>query len=85
MRTKEGRPSREEESAQQSARTTQDTTIHRAFAHRPVANVTPRQGGGPMSDWLPNYDAWLTEEPEHRDPFDEAQAREDAILDRAGL
>ena len=37
-----------------------------------------------MSEWLPNYDAWLTEEPEHRDP-DEAQAREDAILDRAGL
>ena len=38
-----------------------------------------------MSDWLPNYDAWLTEEPEHRDPSEEAQAREDAILDRAGL
>ena len=33
MRTKEGRPSREEVSAQQSARTTQDTTIHRAYAH----------------------------------------------------
>ena len=37
MRTKEGRPSREEVSAQQSARTTQDTTIHRADAH----HVTP--------------------------------------------
>ena len=38
-----------------------------------------------MGDWLPNYDAWLTEEPEYRDPYDDAQAREDAILDRAGL
>lgn len=41
MRTKEGRPSGKEEGAQQSARTTQDTTIHRALAHRPVANVAP--------------------------------------------
>jgi len=41
MRTKEGRPSGKEEGAQQSARTTQDTTIHRALAHRPVADVTP--------------------------------------------
>jgi hypothetical protein len=40
MRTKEGRPSGKEEGAQQSARTTQDTTIHRALAHRRVANVT---------------------------------------------
>ena len=38
-----------------------------------------------MGDWLPNYDAWLTEEPEYRDPSEEAQSREDAILDRAGL
>ena len=39
-----------------------------------------------MSYWLPNYDTWLTEEPEDRgDPYDELVAREDAILDRAGL
>ena len=33
MRTKEGRPSGKEEGAQQSARTTQDTTIHHGSAH----------------------------------------------------
>ncbi len=39
-----------------------------------------------MSDWLPNYDAWLTGEPEPSgDAHDEAIAREDAMLDRAGL
>jgi hypothetical protein len=33
-----------------------------------------------------SYDAWLTEEPEDKgDPYDEACAREDALLDRAGL
>ena len=41
MRTKEGRPSREEVSARQSVRTTQDITIRGTFTHRPVANVTP--------------------------------------------
>ena len=38
-----------------------------------------------MSDWLPNYDAWLTEEPEYRDAYEDELAREDAILERAGL
>ena len=39
-----------------------------------------------MGDWLPNYDAWLINEPEPSgDCYDEAVAREDAILDRAGL
>jgi len=39
-----------------------------------------------MGDWLPNYDAWLTTEPEPKgDSYDEATGREDAILDRAGL
>ena len=39
-----------------------------------------------MSDWLPNYDAWLTSEPEpSADAYDEANARVDAMLDRAGL
>lgn len=39
-----------------------------------------------MTDWLPNYDAWKTTEPEdERDPYDEACARDDALLDRAGL
>ena len=33
MRTKEGRPSGKEEGAQQSARTTQDTTIHHDSTH----------------------------------------------------
>ena len=36
MRTKEGRPSREEVSAQQSCRTTEKTTTHRASAHHPA-------------------------------------------------
>ena len=37
-------------------------------------------------DTLPGYDNWKTEEPEDAgDPYDEACAREDALLDRAGL
>ena len=36
MRTKEGRPSGKEVSAQQSARTTEKTTTHRASAHHPT-------------------------------------------------
>lgn len=39
-----------------------------------------------MSDPLPNYDYWKTTEPDDKgDPYDEAVAREDALLDRAGL
>lgn len=39
-----------------------------------------------MTDWLPNYDYWKITEPEDQgDPYDEAVAREDALLDRADL
>jgi hypothetical protein len=39
-------------------------------------------------DGLPGYDAWKTTPPEdspYPDDYDPVQAREDAILDRAGL